>query len=145
MNKAAETLVSFTGLEAHKITHRIQEFDTTIDDDGICAVMKFFGDIEGYFTLIFPRDIASIALESLLGEKISTDDTEILTDGVGEFCNIITGTVKTELDSKNIKIVFDLPKTYISLFETQQQIGFNNGIWMDMELSNKPFFMFITK
>ncbi|MGB3751343.1 MAG: chemotaxis protein CheX [Arcobacteraceae bacterium] len=145
MNKAAETLMTFTGLEAHKITHKIQEFDTTIEDDGICAIMTFSGDIEGFFTLVFPRDIASIALETLLGEKISTDDTDTLTDGVGEFCNIITGTVKTELDSKNIKVLFELPKTYTSLLSIQEHIGFNNGVWMDMELSNKPFYMFITK
>jgi len=145
MNKAAETLVSFTGLEAKKITHRIQEFDTTIDDDGICAVMGFSGNLEGYFTLVFPRDIASIALESLLGEKISTEDTDTLTDGVGEFCNIITGSVKTELDLKGIKILFELPETYTSLPLAQKKIGLNNGVWMDMELSNKPFYMFITK
>ena len=145
MNKAAETLMTFTGLEAHKITHKIQEFDTTIEDDGICAIMAFSGDIEGYFTLVFPRDIASIALESLLGEKISTEDTDTLTDGVGEFCNIITGTVKTELDSKDIKVLFKLPQTYTSLLSIQEQIGFNNGVWMNMELSNKPFYMFITK
>lgn len=145
MNKAAETLVSFTGLEAKKISHSIKQFDTTKDTNSICAVMQFTGDLEGYFTLVFPRKIAVTALESLLGEKIKEDDTATLTDGVGEFCNIITGAAKTEFDSKNIKVVFALPKTYPSLNDTHQHVGNNNGVWMDMNLSGQAFYMFITK
>ena len=41
MNKAAETLVSFTGLEAEKVSHSIKKFDTTKDENSICAVMQF--------------------------------------------------------------------------------------------------------
>jgi CheY-specific phosphatase CheX len=145
MNKAAETLVSFTGLEAQKVAHSIKNFDLTVDDKSISSVMAFKGDIEGYFTLVFPRDISIIALESLFGEKVQEDDTATLTDGVGEFCNIITGAAKTEFDTKDIKVIFELPKTYTSLIETQKHIGSNNGVWMDMELSGKPFYMFITK
>jgi CheY-specific phosphatase CheX len=145
MNKAAETLVSFTGLEASKVSHSIKSFDTVSNPKSISAVMPFKGDIEGYFTLVFPRAIAIIALESLLGEKVEENDTATLTDGVGEFCNIITGAAKTEFDSKDIKVVFDLPKTYASLNETKKHIGTNNGVWMDMQLSGQPFYMFITK
>jgi len=145
MNKSAETLVSFTGLEAQKVSHSIKKFDASIDEKSISAVMQFKGDLEGYFTLVFPRNIAIVALESLLGEKIKENDTDTLTDGVGEFCNIITGATKTEFDSKNIKVTFELPKTYISLKDTQKHIGNNNGVWMDMKLSDKPFYMFITK
>ena len=145
MNKAAETLVSFTGLEAQKKSHSIKKFDTTLEKDCICAVMPFNGDIEGFFTLIFPKKIAMVALEALLGEKINENDNATLTDGVGEFCNIITGSAKTEFDTKDIKVVFELPQTYISLDDTQKHIGTNNGVWMDMELSGEPFYMFITK
>jgi len=145
MNKAAETLVSFTGLEAKKLSHSIKNFDTNIDANSISAVMPFHGDLEGYFTLVFPRDIAAVALEALLGEKVNENDTATLTDGVGEFCNIITGATKTEFDSKNIKVIFNLPKTYTSLDDTRKLIGQNNGVWMDMQLSDKPFYMFITK
>lgn len=145
MNKAAETLVSFTGLEAEKVSHSIQKFDSSIDTNCIVSVMPFKGDLEGFFTLVFPRNIAITALESLLGEKVKENDTATLTDGVGEFCNIITGAAKTEFDSKNIKVVFDLPKTHDSLNNVEKQIGNNNGVWMNMELSGKPFYMFITK
>lgn len=145
MNKSAETLVSFTGLEAKKVSHSIKKFDASIDKKSISAVMQFKGDLEGYFTLVFPRNIAIVALEALLGEKIKENDTDTLTDGVGEFCNIITGAAKTEFDSKDIKVVFELPKTYLSLPDTQKHIGSNNGVWMDMQLSGKPFYMFITK
>ena len=145
MNKAAETLVSFTGLEANKVAHSIKKFDSEVDSNCISAVMVFKGDIEGYFTLVFPKEITVTALEALFGEKVDENDTTTLTDGVGEFCNIITGATKTEFDSKDIKVIFELPKTYTSLNEIQELIGSNNGIWMDMELSGKPFYMFITK
>ena len=145
MNKAAETLVSFTGLEAKKVAHSIKNFNMTIEQNSISAVMPFHGDLEGYFTLVFPRKIATTALESLLGEKIKENDTDTLTDGVGEFCNIITGATKTAFDGKGIKVVFELPKTYTSLNDTQKHIGKNNGVWMDMQLSGQPFYMFITK
>lgn len=145
MDTAVETLVSFTGLKAEKSAHSIKGFDTSIDADNICAVMHFKGDLEGFFTLVFPKDIAVIALESLLGEVLLVDDVETLKDGVGEFCNIITGGTKTALANKNIKIIFDLPKTYSSLKATQDYIGENNGVWIDMQLAGKAFYMFITK
>ncbi len=145
MDTAVESLVSFTGLKAEKSSHGIKRFDKNLKIDIICAVMKFDGDIDGYFTLVFPKDIAVIAMESLLGENVSEDDIETLKDGVGEFCNIITGSIKTVFLSKNIKIVFDLPKTYASLEETDNFVGHNNGVWIDMQLEGKPFYMFITK
>ena len=145
MDTAVETLVSFTGLKAEKSSHGIKSFDTALDRDTICAVMSFEGDMEGFFTLVFPRDIAVLAMESLLGEKVEIDDEETLMDGVGEFCNIITGGIKTVLTNKDIKITFNLPKTYASLKETDGFIGHNNGIWVDMQLAGKPFYMFITK
>lgn len=145
MDTAVETLVSFTGLEAQKTSHSIKGFDTSLDVDNICAVMHFKGDLEGFFTLIFPKDIAIIALESLLGETVQESDEETLRDGVGEFCNIITGSTKTAFEKKDIKIIFDLPKTYNTLKSTQKDIGENNGVWIDMRLAGKSFYMFITK
>jgi len=145
MNKAAETLCTFTGLDAEKKSHSISTFDTKLNTKTISAVMPFKGDLEGSFTLVFPSDIAIIALEALLGETVSEDDTDTLQDGVGEFCNIITGATKTEFDTRDIKVIFDLPKTYVSLEDTQKHIGINKGIWMNMQLSGKPFYMFVNK
>ncbi len=107
--------------------------------------MHFKGDLEGFFTLVFPKDIAIIALESLLGETVEENDIDTLRDGVGEFCNIITGSTKTAFDKKDIKIIFDLTKTSNSLKSTQGYIGENNGVWIDMQLAGKAFHMFITK
>jgi len=144
MDTAVETLVSFTGLEAEKSAHSVKNFDTELDKDVICAVMHFKGDIEGYFTLLFPKDLAIMAMETLLGESISENDLENLKDGVAEFCNIITGSTKSAFINKDIKILFDLPKTFTSLHATNEYIGPNNGVWIDMQLAGKPFYMFIT-
>ncbi len=144
MDTAVESLVSFTGLKAEKSAHGIKRFNTKLDTNIICAVMRFEGNLEGYFTLVFPTDIAAITMEALLGESVPEDDSETLKDGVGEFCNIITGSIKTAFSSKDIKIIFDLPKTYTSLKDTDSLIGQNNGVWIDMQLEGKPFYMFIT-
>jgi len=145
MDTAVETLVTFTGLEAKKSAHSIKKFDISVHDDIICTVMRFDGDLEGSFVLLFPNEIAIIAIESLLGEIVESDDLATITDGVGEFCNTITGSAKTALSRKDINVVFHLPKTYTSLQSTLDDIGDNSGIWIDMQLDGKPFFMFITK
>lgn len=145
MDTAVETLVSFTGLEAEKLSHTIQSFDSTLKRDVVCTLMHFSGDIEGYFALLFPRDIAILAIESLLGEKIDENDNASIMDGVGEFCNVITGSAKTIFLAKEIKVSFELPKTYISPEEIRSRIGTNNGVWINMQLAGKPFYMFITK
>lgn len=144
MDTSVETLVSFTGMEAHKSAHSIKRFNVEASTDSICAVMHFSGDIKGAFVLVFPRDIACIAMESLLGEEVNESDTESILDGVGEFCNIITGSIKTALSNKEIKVLFELPKKFTSLEETFKDIGDDNGIWIDMQLSKKPFYMFIS-
>ena len=145
MDTAVETLVSFTGLEAQKLSHSIKNFDTKISDDIICSVMHFKGDLDGFFTLVFPKDLAIIAMETLLGETVLEDDLDTLKDGVAEFCNIITGGIKSALVDKDIKVIFELPKAFVSLVETNEYIGSNNGVWIDMQLADKPFYMFLTK
>jgi CheY-specific phosphatase CheX len=84
-------------------------------------------------------------MESLLGEVVDENDDESLRDGIAELCNIITGSVKTVFSNKNIKVTFELPKTYLSLELASNDIGTNIGVWIDMELEKKPFYMFITK
>jgi len=145
MDTAVETLVSFTGLEAEKSSHTIKSFDLKLTKNTICAVMHFSGDLDGCFALLFPLDVALIAMESLLGEKIDKNDTASIMDGIGEFCNVITGSAKTAFSSKDIKLVFDLPKTYSSSEAIRNEVGNNNGVWIDMQLAAKPFYMFITK
>lgn len=144
MDTAVETLVSFTGLEAQKLSHCVKSFNLDFTKDIVCAVMHFSGDINGYFALLFPKDIALIAMESLLGEKIDENDNASIMDGVGEFCNVITGSAKTTFSNKNIKVIFDLPQTYSSSEEIRNKIGNHNGVWIDMQLAGKPFYMFIT-
>jgi len=108
-------------------------------------MMQFKGDIEGSFILIFPKGIATITMETLLNEKIDTNDYDTLKDGVGEFCNIIMGSIKTAFSKINMSITFALPKTYISLKSVQGVLGNENGIWVNMLLSEMPFYIFISK
>lgn len=145
IDTAVNTLVTITGLEAQKIKHEIRPFNEKISSPVIIAAMKFKGDISGVFFLIFPRDLAVIALEAMLGESVSTDDTASIVDGVAELCNIITGSAKVIFANKQLKVLFELPKTYLSLQVALNDTLGSNGIWIDMQLSDKPFYMFITK
>ena len=145
IDTAVNTLVTTTGLEAQKIKHAIMPFNEKISEPSIIAVMKFKGAISGSFFLIFPIDVAIIAIESMLGESISPEDIAVITDGVGEFCNIITGSTKATLSNKEIKVLFELPKTYTSLKSAMGQVSSGNGIWIDMQLNAKPFYMFVAQ
>ncbi len=142
---AVQNIETMTSLKATKISHRVDCFDTSIDDNIISSIMQFKGDIEGEFVLVFPKDVAVFSIESMLGEKIDEQDNDSISDGIGEFCNIIIGGVKTALSKKDISIKFDLPKTFTSIIATTNQLPKNSGIWIDMKLEDKPFYMYITK
>lgn len=145
IDTAVNSLVTITGLEAQKIKHEIRPFNEKIPPQVIIAAMKFKGDISGVFFLIFPRDLAVLALEAMLGEEINSDETAAIVDGVAEFCNIITGAAKSIFSNKKIKVLFELPKTYLSLQVALNDTTGSNGVWIDMQLDEKPFYMFITK
>jgi len=145
MDTAVETLVSYTGMEAKKTSHQIKPFTTKIEGDVVTAVMHFKGDIQGHFVLLFPRPLAVYALEAMLGEEVLVTDNEAIMDGVGELCNIITGSAKSKLSKTDIRVIFDLPKTYTTVSALTAAIGQENGIWIDMQLDGNPFYMFITK
>ncbi len=141
---AVDNLETMTGLKATKTSHTIGSFNQNIKNS-ISSIMQFKGDIEGQFVLVFPKDVALISIEAMLGEELEENDTEGISDGIGEFCNIITGGTKTALSKKDIKVLFDLPRTYNSISKTTNALPSNNGIWIDMKLESKPFYMYIIK
>ena len=143
IDTAVNSLVTITGLEACKVKHEIRPF-ATISEDVIIASMRFKGDIAGNFFLIFPRPLAFLALEAMIGESVEDNDNEAILDGIGEFCNIITGGVKAIFSNKKMKVLFELPKTYLSLNVAISNTSNTNGIWIEMALDKKPFYMFVT-
>lgn len=145
MDTAVEVLMMTTGLDVKKIKHSVRSIDYPFDSSIIMASMKFKGDMVGNFFLIFPRYVAQSALEAMLGEKVDATETTAIVDGVAELCNIITGATKSHMSAKNIKILFELPKTYLSLVVAQKDIGYENGIWIEMQLNAQSFYMFVTK
>jgi len=143
IDTAVDNLETMTGLKAQKISHTISLFNKEIDNNIVSAIMQFKGDIEGQFVLIFPKEIALLSIEAMIGEKISEKDTETLCDGIAEFCNIITGGAKTTFSKSDIKVLFELPRTHTSIMATINAIAQNNGIWINMELENRAFYMYI--
>lgn len=145
IDTAVDNLEMLTSLHAQKTAHSISPLKTDIKEQMISSVMKFKGDIEGSFVLIFPKPLALQAIEAMLGESLDSNDNEALSDGVGEFCNIITGSTKTLFLKKDIQVLFELPKTYLNMSSVSAAVGANSGIWIDMKLQDKPFYMFLTK
>jgi len=145
VDTAVDHLETMTSMKAQKTSHTVSLFHQDIEQDSISAIMQFKGDIEGEFVLIFPKEIALIAIEAMLGEKLNENDINALLDGIAEFCNIITGGAKTKLSQQNIKVIFELPRTYDSLTATNNAIEQNNGIWINMQLEEKPFYMYIVR
>ena len=143
VDTAVDHLETMTSMKAKKISHEISLFHQDIETDSISAITQFKGDIEGEFVLIFSKEIALIAIEAMLGEKLNEDDMDALSDGIAEFCNIITGGTKTQFSKKDIKVIFELPRTYDSLKAANSAVDQNNGIWINMELEQKPFYMYI--
>lgn len=144
IDTAVDNLEMLTGLKANKIAHAITPFNTDLKEV-VSSVMKFKGDVEGNFVLIFPKNLALQAIEAMVGEKLEESDHAGISDGVGEFCNIITGSTKTLFSKKDIKVLFELPKTFTNMTTTKNMIGDSSGIWIDMQLEEKPFYMFISK
>jgi CheY-specific phosphatase CheX len=144
IDTAVDNLVTLTGLNAQKTSHNIAPFQEEIEPNIISAIMTFHGGIEGSFVLIFPKDLALEAIEAMLGEALERDDIAGIKDGVGEFCNIITGNAKTKFQSKDINVTFELPKTFTSIEDTKNFLSDANGIWINMKLENNPFYMFLT-
>lgn len=144
INTAAETLESFTGISAKKVTHGIMPFRTDIPNNFIYAIMRFKQDLQGHFILAFPRSVASKTMEGLLGEAVSEENIEELKDGVGEFCNIITGSCKTNLQKKRISINFFLPQTYDYPDGVLIVVGDTPGLWIELEFDGSPVFIFLS-
>lgn len=142
IDTAVNSLVTITGLEACKVKHEIRPF-AAISENIVIASMRFKGDISGNFFLIFPKPLALLALESMIGESVDENDNEAILDGIGEFCNIITGGVKAIFSNKKMKVLFELPKTYLSLNVAISNTSNTNGIWIEMALDKKPFYMFV--
>jgi CheY-specific phosphatase CheX len=143
IDTAVDSLVTITGLDAQKVKHGVQKFETQLSENSIIASMKFKGDLMGNFFLIFPKSVAAKALEAMVGESVSPEDTSALMDGIAEVCNIITGTAKTVFSRKKIKILFELPKTSSSLQFAIKDTSDANGIWIEMRISGQPFYMFV--
>ncbi|MDD3323799.1 MAG: chemotaxis protein CheX [Sulfurospirillaceae bacterium] len=142
---AVETLTMVTSKNASKLNHEIRKFNENLPQDCVSSIMCFKGDLQGCFILLFPRQSALFATSAMLNEKVDNASINSAMDAIGELCNIITGSVKAKLSDKNIKVIFELPKTFASLQSAMLNIPQNNGIWITMNLENNPFYIFIAK
>ncbi|WP_331774503.1 chemotaxis protein CheX [Sulfurospirillum sp. 1612] len=146
MESAVNALETVTELSTFKSSHAVGSLEKDLKPDQyVYSIMKFRGDLEGTFVLIFPKENAWITLMAFLKETINSNDVETLKDGIGELCNIITGSTKSALSKRHINILFEIPITFTTLKQTLAEIKNDNGIIINMLLNNKPFYLFVTR
>lgn len=141
IDTAVDNIDTLTSMKSKKVSHSVSEFKTDIGNDIVSSIMKFKGDLSGSFVLIFPNKLAQEAVEKMLDDD--SEDLISIRDGIGEFCNIITGNTKTKFQKKDIKVLFELPKTYTSIEATKKDLPNSKGIWIDMEIEKNPFYIYI--
>jgi chemotaxis protein CheX len=69
----------------------------------VTGVTGFAGDKKGTFTLSFCGKSAAYIYKSMIGEDVSTINSDVV-DAIGELTNIISGQVRAELEKTGIHL-----------------------------------------
>ncbi len=78
----------------------------------VTGVMGFAGDKKGSFTLSFSRESAAYVYRSMIGEDVSTINSDVV-DAIGELTNIISGQIRVELEKIGINLSASLPTVIV--------------------------------
>lgn len=78
----------------------------------VTGVMGFAGDKKGTFTISFSRECATYAYKTMIGEDVSTINSDVV-DAIGELTNIISGQIRVELEKLGINLKASLPTVIV--------------------------------
>ena len=78
----------------------------------VTGVMGFAGDKKGTFTLSFGRECATYVYKAMIGEDVSTINSDVV-DAIGELTNIISGQIRGELEKIGINLRASLPTVVV--------------------------------
>ncbi len=78
----------------------------------VTGVMGFAGDKKGTFTLSFSRECATYVYKTMIGEDVSTINSDVV-DAIGELTNIISGQIRVELEKMGVNLKASLPTVIV--------------------------------
>ncbi len=78
----------------------------------VTGVMGFAGDKKGTFTISFSRECATYAYKAMIGEDVSTINSDVV-DAIGELTNIISGQIRVELEKLGLNLKASLPTVIV--------------------------------
>ncbi len=98
---------------------QLQRTDIGPEQTEICGLMELKGERQRLLIFSLPLDCASALASNVLGSLCATIDEELVSDYVGELCNIIVGRVRSRVNAPDE--VFEMG-TPIVVFTDRPQI-----------------------
>jgi len=107
-----------------KMFQRIVRLQVKVDDgfvthdepskNFLLASISLYGSLKYEYALLLSREISALIASAIMGEDIDNSATELIKDGVKEFCNIVCGNIISKLSISGIEMDISPPKEAVS-------------------------------
>jgi CheY-specific phosphatase CheX len=107
-----------------KMFQRIARLQVKVDDcfvsgkepaeSFLLASIALHGSLKYEYALSLPHDISALIASAIIGEAIDSSATEMIKDGVKEFCNIVCGNIISKLSISGIDVDLSPPLEAVS-------------------------------
>ncbi len=143
VNSTISTVEMMTGIKATKETPKITEVTIDTSKNYIASSIGFYGDMDGMMILILTENLTKKISDILLGEEYKTK--EELNDLTNEFANIIVGTVKREIQKRDLRINITLPKVFDDIKNLQNIVINRKGIEVKFYFDTQEFYFYLVR
>jgi len=117
---AVKSIVDIT----QKMFQRIARLQVKVDDgfvtdseplmSFVLASISLHGSLKYEYALSLSREISALIASAIIGESIDNSATELIKDGVKEFCNIVCGNIISKLSISGIEMDLSPPQEAVS-------------------------------
>ncbi len=143
VNSTISTVEMMTGIKASKEAPKITEVNIDTSKNYVASSIGFYGDMDGMMILVLTENLSKRISKILLGEEYKTK--EELNDLVNEFANIITGTVKREIQKNDLRINITLPKVFDEIKNLQNIVINRKGVEVKFYFENEEFYFYLVR
>lgn len=117
---AVKSMVDMT----QKMFQRIARLQVKVDDGFVTdseplisfllASISLHGSLKYEYSLSLSREISAMIASAIIGEDVDNSATELIKDGVKEFCNIVCGNIISKLSISGIEMDLSPPQEAVS-------------------------------
>ena len=143
INSTVSTIELMTGVKAKKEQPKITEVNIDTTKNYVASSIGFYGDKEGMMILILSEKLTKRISKILLGVEYKSK--EELNDLVGEFANIIVGTVKREIQKHDLKINITLPKVFDEMQNLKNIVINRKGVEVKFYFEDEEFYFYLVR